>query len=240
MKISIIIPCYNAEKWIQQCIDSALNQDYKEIEVVAVDNESCDGTLKILKSIKDSRFSYSTEKNIYPYCWDEARNKGFSLATGKYLFTLASDDFLDPKYVTNCMKYIMSAPDKIMALQSPIRGIRGEQNIVVEEIFHNYKNLSEFKQKALTGCPVNSPTIIYNRRLFDEGLLRTKPEIYSGAADYDLVCRLADSKIFVCPANRWLGYYYRWHPDQATWDMHKDPKNYDKMIQDFWRKKWSL
>jgi len=240
MKISIIIPCYNAEKWIEKCVESALNQDYKNIEVIAVDNESTDNTLKILKNIKHKNFIVDVEKNIYPHCWDEARKKGFSLASGKYLFTLASDDFLDLRYISRCMKYIMAAPDKIMAFQSPIRGVKGDQNVLVEEISHNYRTLSEFKQKSISACSVNSPTVVYNRKLFDEGLLETKPEIYSGAADYDLVCKLADLKIFIYPANKWLGYYYRWHPEQATWDMHKDPKNYDKMIQGFWRKKWSL
>ena len=73
-----------------------------------------------------------------------------------------------------------------------------------------------------------------------QGLLKTKPELYSGAADYDLYCSLADNGIFIYPANKWLGYYYRWHPQQATWEMHKDSVNYDKLIQEYWSKKWQI
>ena len=101
------------------------------------------------------------------------------------------------------------------------------------------KTLSEFKNLCLSGCPVASPSVVYNRQLYDDGLLDTSPELYSGAADYDLYCRLADSGIFIYPAGRYLGYNYRWHPEQATWKMHKDPINYDKLIQDYWRQKWN-
>ncbi len=43
-KVSIILPCYNAEKWVKEAVDSAINQTYENIEVIAVDNESTDST----------------------------------------------------------------------------------------------------------------------------------------------------------------------------------------------------
>jgi len=94
----------------------------------------------------------------------------------------------------------------------------------------------------LSKCPVNSPTAVYNRKLYDEGILKTKPDKYSGAADYDLYCSLVDRGHFIFPANKWLGYYYRWHPEQATWEMHKEKNrvNYDKLIQEYWREKWKM
>ena len=90
----------------------------------------------------------------------------------------------------------------------------------------------------MSRCPVNTPTVIYNRRLWDDGLLDTQPEKYGGAADYDLYCKLADNDVMIYPAPNWLGFFYRWHPEQATWKVQKEAKNYDKMIQDYWRKKW--
>jgi len=236
-KISIIVPCYNAEKWVEKCLLSALEQTYENFEVIAVDNESSDSTLKILKSINNDKLKISTAKNIYPHCWDEARTVGFSMSTGKYLFTLASDDFLHKEYVSLCMKHILTDPKKIMAFQSPIRGVK--EGIELSETKHFYRSFKELKETLLKKCPVNSPTVVYNRILYDEGLLKSYPGKYSGAADYDLYCSLVDRGHFIFPANKWLGYYYRWHPEQATWDMHKEPKNYDKMIQDAWREKWN-
>jgi len=242
-KISIIIPCYNAEKWIELCVMSALSQDYKNKEVVAIDNESIDSTFDILKKIKDKHpeLILGSAKNIYPNCWDEARFKGFEIATGKYFFTLASDDFIKEDYVSKYMDNIASIRDsgKFLVFQSPIVGIKGE-NIeeVVNFIGYKYKTLQEFKEYSLQRCPVVSPTVVFDRELYDSGVLVTSPEKYGGAADYDLYCNLADKNIFIYPIETWLGYIYRWHPEQATWNVQKEGVGYDSMIQDYWGEKW--
>ena len=49
-----------------------------------------------------------------------------------------------------------------------------------------------------------------------------------------------DEDIFIFPVNKWLGYYYRWHDKQATWEVQKEGVNYDAMIQEFWREKWKI
>ena len=96
-KFTIIVPCYNAEKWIEQCILSALKQDYKNIEVIFVDNESTDRSVEIVENIKKDNDSLimSSADNIYPNCWDEARSEGFRLMTGDYVLVMGADDFLD-------------------------------------------------------------------------------------------------------------------------------------------------
>ena len=244
MKASIIIPCYNAEKWINECVMSALNQTHEDIEVIAVDNESTDSTVAMLEELQKMHpnLKLDSAPNIYPNCWDEARGKGFELSTGQYLFTLAADDVLDKDYVSNCLKFILSAPDRIFAFQSPIRNINdfGVTLQNMADMSHSYSSLGEFKSATMEKCPANSPTVVFNRKLFDDGLLATHPEKYGGAADYDLYCRLADKEVFIWPGNRWTGYYYRWHEGQATWNVIKEPTNYDKMIQDYWREKWNL
>lgn len=240
-KASIIIPCYNAEKYIEKTVNSALSQDYENIEVIVVDNESTDNSYRIVNNINDDRLQTSIAKNIYPFCWDEAREKGFQIATGEYFFTLAADDLFRKDYVSNCMKYINSGKGKIKAFQSSIRGFQNNINNCVNEVSNKYKSLSEFKQMSLTKCMVNSPTVVYHHSLFDDGLLKTEPDKYSGAADYDLSCKLADKGVFIYPSPVWLGYYYRWHEEQATWEMHKlkDKINYDDLIQTYWREKWN-
>jgi len=242
LKASIIIPCFNAEKWIEKTLLSALNQSYKNTEVIFVDNESTDRSLEIAYRLRESNPSLiiAEAKNIYPRCWDEAREKGFSIATGDYFFTLAADDLYEVSYVANCMKYLSFDPDRIKAFQSPIRNFSEHYAAPSGFADHSYKTLEEFKNLSLSRCPANSPTVIFSRELYTKGLLETDPKKYSGAADYDLYCRLADMGVFIYPAGTWLGYNYRWHPEQATWEMHKDPINYDKLIQDYWRKKWQM
>ena len=67
-KVSIILPCYNAEKWVKEAVDSAINQTYENIEVIAVDNESTDSTRDILNTLEknNSKLVVSSAKNDFP------------------------------------------------------------------------------------------------------------------------------------------------------------------------------
>jgi hypothetical protein len=110
----------------------------------------------------------------------------------------------------------------------------------VGEVKHFYYSLNEFKKMCLEKCPVNSPAVFFNSKLLEKDILKTKPELYGGAADYDMYCNLAENNVIIYPAPRWLGFYYRWHEEQATWKVQKEGKRYDQEIQDFWRNKWNL
>jgi len=241
-KVSIIIPCYNSEKWIEQALVTALSQTYSDVEVLFVDNESTDGSVAIAEKVREEfpNLIMSSAKNIYPHCWDEPRSRGFELMTGDYVLVMGSDDFLHKDFIANNMRIFMAKPDDILALQSPIAGIHSNTGRTVNNVGHSYKSLKEFKNQCLERCPVNTPTVMYNTSLYRDGLLKTKPEKYGGAADYDLYCRLADNGIFIYPAPAWLGFYYRWHEDQATWKVQKEQTNYDILIQEHWGEKWKI
>ena len=240
-KVSVIIPCYNAEKFISKTLTSVLEQQYNNVEIIAVDNESSDNTYNILDKFSKNHENIKIDqaKNIYPFCWDEARTRGLELATGDYITTLCSDDYYEKDYIKNCVQIMDRLKDKISLFQSPVRGvdINGKE---VNRVGHKYSDIQEFKNIAVNKCPVTSPTVFYKRELYDKGLIRTDPEKYSGAADYDLYCDLTDQGFFILPVPNWLGYNYRWHEDQATWGMHRAKINYDNLIQSHWREKWNL
>lgn len=90
--VSVIIPVYNAEKYIEECLDSLLRQTYPDFEIICVDDGSGDRSLEILRRYekKDSRISVLTQKNQYA---GVARNAGMERAKGKYLLFLDADDF---------------------------------------------------------------------------------------------------------------------------------------------------
>ena len=241
-KVSVVIPCYNAEKWVKQAVESVINQTYKNVEILVIDNESQDSTAHILKQLakEHQKIIFSQAKNIYPFCWDEAREEGLSKSSGDYITTLCSDDFLEKDYIEKCVKILDTLGKRFSLIQSPIMGVN-ESGLKTGKISHMYKNLEHFKKIAATEkCPVTSPTVFYKREIYDEGLIKTYPEKYSGAADYDLYCQLADEGHYILPVPEWIGYNYRWHEDQATWGMHKSGTNYDAMIQKKWREKWNL
>lgn len=95
IKVSVIMPVYNASKYLRQCIDSVLNQTLKEIEVICVDDSSTDDSLEILREYekKDSRVIALTQPNSTA---GAARNNGMSIARGEYYSILDSDDFFEP------------------------------------------------------------------------------------------------------------------------------------------------
>lgn len=92
--ISVIIPCYNVDKWVKKCLDSVLAQTYKEIEVIVIDDGSTDDTADILASYTDSRLRIITQKNKGV---SMARNNGITYASGEFLTFVDSDDWLEPQ-----------------------------------------------------------------------------------------------------------------------------------------------
>ena len=93
VKVSVIIPVYNVEKYLRECIDSILNQTLHELELICVDDGSTDGSLEILQAYekKDNRVTVLTQHNQGA---GAARNKGLQIAKGEYLSFLDADDFL--------------------------------------------------------------------------------------------------------------------------------------------------
>ena len=97
-KVSVIIPIYNVEKYLAECIDSVINQTLNEIEIICINDGSTDNSLKIIKEYakKDNRIKYFTQKNKGA---GAARNLGLKHATGEYLGFIDGDDFANPDYL---------------------------------------------------------------------------------------------------------------------------------------------
>ena len=241
VKITIIIPCYNSENWIEECINSALQQTYKNKEIIFVDNESTDSSLQIALEMKKrhGELIVDTAKNIYKHSYQEPVEKALSLSTGDYFTILGSDDFIDKNYIKN-IATILSSSNKIKAIQTPIRGIKGVDKTMVSELSNSYKSMDDFKNQLFLRCPVTTPSIVLKKSLYDEGIVRWNSKDYLGASDYDLYFNLADKNVFIYPYPKWIGYYYRWHDKQSTWGMHKENLNYDSKIKNFWKQKWKI
>lgn len=90
-KVSVIIPMHNSSRYILECIYSVINQTYNNLEIILIDDNSDDKTLKRLKKIKDKRIKLIKLKNNSGVAI--ARNKGIEISTGKYICFLDSDDY---------------------------------------------------------------------------------------------------------------------------------------------------
>lgn len=103
--ISVIIPCYNTEKYLKQCLDSVINQTFKDIEIICVNDGSTDTTLQILEEYaqKDSRIKIVTQENKG---LSGARNTGLEYVTSKYCYFLDSDDYIEPNLLDTAINIL--------------------------------------------------------------------------------------------------------------------------------------
>ena len=93
--VSVIIPCFNAEKWLREAIDSVLGQSHPQVEVIVIDDGSSDRSLEIIQSYGD-RLIWRSQQNQGA---NVARNRGFALAQGAYIQYLDADDYLLPQKI---------------------------------------------------------------------------------------------------------------------------------------------
>lgn len=104
--VSIIIPCYNAERWVGEAIQSALAQTYTPVEVVVIDDGSTDKSLEVIKSFGNKiRWAGGPNRG-----GNAARNRGLELAQGKWLQYLDADDYLLPGKVASQMEFLGANP----------------------------------------------------------------------------------------------------------------------------------
>jgi glycosyltransferase involved in cell wall biosynthesis len=107
-KVSILIPLYNAEKYIAETIKSALNQTWPNIEVIIVDDGSTDNSYAIAKSFESDKVKVYQQENKWG---SAARNKAFGHSSGEYIQYLDADDILAPTKIEEQMKLLLETND---------------------------------------------------------------------------------------------------------------------------------
>ncbi len=137
--VSIIVPVYNTEKYINECLDALRNQSYKNIEVILVDDGSTDNSAKICYEYveKDSRFKVFHRTNHGA----AARNFGFSQTTGKYIMFCDSDD----TYELDMVKTMVSA-------------IKKNKSDIVRCTFNSveqHEDISDISDKKYSSCDID-------------------------------------------------------------------------------------
>ena len=100
-KISVIVPVYNTEKYLEECISSIVDQTFKDIEIICIDDGSTDNSLKILKDFekRDDRITVIHQENQGP---SKAKNVGLNHAKGEYVIFIDSDDFFELTAFEQC------------------------------------------------------------------------------------------------------------------------------------------
>ena len=101
--ISVLVPCFNVEKYLVECLDSIVAQSYKNLEIICLNDGSTDSTLDIIKSYasKDERFVVVDKSNSG---YGASMNIGLKKATGEYLAIVESDDYIEPTMFEDLLK----------------------------------------------------------------------------------------------------------------------------------------
>ena len=132
--ISVIVPVYNSEKFLSDCIESLRNQSLKEIEMIFINDGSTDSSLKILREYEkiDSRIKVIDQKNSGP---SAARNKGLDIAKGEYISFIDSDDWIDKDMYKEM--YYIAKKNNSDAVISDMKVVNENKEAYVKGITYN-------------------------------------------------------------------------------------------------------
>ncbi|THD66784.1 glycosyltransferase [Robertkochia marina] len=225
--ISIIIPVYNSEKELEKCITSVINQTYKNIEIILINDGSTDNSLTICKqfSDKDKRIVLLDQINSGP---SETRNAGLKIAKGAYIQFIDSDDYIPYNYTEKLYKDLLKSNADLVI--SPIQTINEHNELLqlwqvedgdyyLDKRSENYFHLL-LKSFLLFG-PVNK---IYKADLISKHKILFKPGIdYGEDLLFNIEYLIYTNKIYV--TNEVIYYYLK---DSVGNSLSQ--KNYDKRI----------
>ena len=191
--VSVIIPTYNRMATLPRAINSVLQQNYTNLELIIVDDGSNDGTDKYIEQLNDNRLKYiRLEKNLGPA---GARNAGVNAAKGKYIAFQDSDDEWDENKLAIQMEVLKNSPDCDL-VYCAMKQV-DEDNIVVDII--PSKKLSEEFTKGniyeflLSYCLISTQTILIKKSIFQN--LGGFDENLKALEDYDFSLKYAKEYI---------------------------------------------
>lgn len=140
-KFSIVIPVYNVENYLNKCLDSILNQTYKDYEVIIVNDGSTDNSLSIIENY-ESKFKNIDIINQENRGLSVARNEGIKKVNGEYFILIDSDDYIENNLLEELNKSIKNTPDLV---RFQMRTVEEKEKIdYKEESFNNLNGKDAF------------------------------------------------------------------------------------------------
>ena len=182
VNVSVIIPTYNRAYFLKEAIESVLNQDYSDLELIVVDDGSTDNTKEVIESFKGKlKYFYQSHKGVS--C---ARNAGLKLAQGDFIAFLDSDDLWKKKKLKVQVEFMKSHSDIMVCYTEEIwirKGIR------VNPKKKHKKYSGWIFDKVVPICLLSLSSTLFRKEIFDEvGIF---DETLPVCEDYDLGLRIA-------------------------------------------------
>lgn len=210
--VSIIIPCYNVEKYAEKCITSICNQTYKNIQIIPVEDGATDNTSEILDclALTDNRIRVIHKQNAGV---SAARNSGIEMANGEYVIFVDGDDYLAPDYVEYMMN-LASKANSDFCLSKNCFTVEGESQIENDHIQIMTKEEATallISPRVIVGCWNK----MFKREFILKNELRFSTTLFYGEG-LNFITRAAQLANNVVVGNRKVYYYRRNNEASAT------------------------
>ena len=178
-KVTVLLPVYNAQKYVAEAIESILDQTFTDFEFIIINDGSTDGSAQIIECYKDPRIIFVNNPRNQGLV--TVLNQGLDMAHGEYIARMDADDISLPNRLAQQVKFL----DK-----HPKVGVLGTWFHIFGNIDRIEKNLKHPMLKDMIhGSPVGHPTVMFRKALFDKYQLRYDPA-YKHAEDYELWTRV--------------------------------------------------
>lgn len=156
-KVSIVLPVFNAGKYLKDCLESLLNQTYKNYELIIVDDHSTDNSYEILKEYKGKNKKIRIFRNNKNKGVSETAKKAISLAKGDYIARMDADDIAILNRLEKQIRYLENHPETV-ALGGQCITIDSKNNVIGEKVFPTTFN--EIYKYIFRFIPVQQPTLM--------------------------------------------------------------------------------
>lgn len=224
IKISVIIPVYNVELYLSDCLNSVCGQTLQDIEIICIDDGSTDNSSKILKNYaqKDSRICVIRQENRGP---SAARNTGIKQAKGEYVSFIDSDDWVSKNFCETL--YHMAKKNNADICGCGFKTIKkGKERIrlAFKKTIVAHTLNAKFRLFNMPAYNYACNKIYRRQMLLDKGLWFIEERYYEDIVWSTLVMQAADKA--VCAPKAW--YYYRVNPNSIV----NTTKDNSKKIED--------
>ena len=224
VKVSIIVPIYNTEKYIEKCLNSLVNQTLRDIEIICVNDGSTDNSMIIVRKFanKDSRIKIFEQENKKQ---GAARNAGMRIATGEYIGFVDSDDWVDLDYFERLYNAAKKY-DSDIALATNIRvGKRKSKkrlNITEEKVVSGLQDKFDICQQWKNECPTNK---IYRHSMLKANKIVWPENCYCEDKLYTVKAVYYANSVVTVPN---VNYYYFRNPNSTV--NSKAKKHFKQLI----------
>lgn len=213
--VSVVIPCYNASSYIEECLNGLLSQTYKNIEVILVNDASTDHTVKIVEQwIEKTNPSFPIIICNLPVNtgFAGALNIGYFMSSGEYIAVNDADDISHPLRFEKQVNFLKENPDYDL-IGTNYRSFTDDNKENGKEANWLYYGEDIRKIYAIGKHCVCHGTILFRGKVFD--LLGGPTRRITGAEDYEFIVKFLNAKLKIDNLREVL-YYYRVHEKQRS------------------------